>query len=128
MSAESDQRTAQELWSYILEHSRLFNQQAVNDLRDLRRRAEEADTLRRELKAIRYEWAESENQRVEQFGRAEAAEQERDRLREALRKSAERLHGLSEDPEHLRHTFSECPAHECAQARAALDATSEEAE
>ena len=38
----------------------------------------------------------------------------------ALRDSAEALHGLSEDPEHLRNTFDECPNYHCAKARAAL--------
>jgi hypothetical protein len=51
----------------------------------------------------------------------EAAEAERDRYRDALRKSAEALHGLGEDPVHLRNIFAECPDHHCVAARAALD-------
>jgi hypothetical protein len=51
----------------------------------------------------------------------EAAEAERDRYRDALRKSAEALHGLSEDPVHLRNIFAECPDHHCVAARAALN-------
>jgi hypothetical protein len=53
----------------------------------------------------------------------EAAAQERppiDVLREALQQSAERFHGLTDDPPHLYHIFRECPHVYCVEARTAL--------
>jgi SMC interacting uncharacterized protein involved in chromosome segregation len=48
------------------------------------------------------------------------------RLREALQTTAERHHGLSNDPVHLRSTFSECESRECVEARQALGDTDHE--
>jgi hypothetical protein len=61
-----------------------------------------------------------ESERLEWDKIRKAVEVERDRYRDALRKSAEALHGLSEDPVHLRNIFVECPDHHCVAARAAL--------
>jgi hypothetical protein len=49
--------------------------------------------------------------------------EENAQLREALRESAERFHGLSDDPVHLAHIFAVCPSRECSEARAALEDT-----
>ena len=46
-------------------------------------------------------------------------------LMEALRRSAETLHGLSDDPEHLRDVFTDCSNHNCVEARAALTRANE---
>jgi hypothetical protein len=55
--------------------------------------------------------------------RADLEAAEADQLREALRESAERFHGLSDDPVHLAHIFAVCPSRECSEARAALEDT-----
>jgi hypothetical protein len=43
-----------------------------------------------------------------------------DVLRDALQQSAERFHGLNDEPPHLSHIFRECPHAYCVEARAAL--------
>ena len=58
----------------------------------------------------------------EQRQRADMAEEREKKLREGFRRSAERMHSLSEDPEHMGHVFNDCPHYACFEARGTLDA------
>jgi hypothetical protein len=49
-----------------------------------------------------------------------------DVLREALQQSAERFHGLTDEPPHLYHVFRECPHDYCVEARTALAGVAQE--
>lgn len=54
---------------------------------------------------------------------ANEAEAEREALKVALARSGEALHGLSDDPIHRGHVFTDCPDYNCQAARAALTAS-----
>jgi hypothetical protein len=81
----------------------------------------EGERLLTHLLDVKVLLVETQDALVIEMNRKRAAETDRDRYRDALRKSAEALHGLSDDPVHLRNIFAECPDHHCVAARAALN-------
>lgn len=92
----------------------------------LQQQSADAERLRRERDELTDEFAQALAKVKEHKRALEIAGREYKRLREALERSAERLHGLSEDPVHAGSVFAECQAFECVEARAALDPEREE--